>query len=146
MIHIIAQFSHFDILSAVELWCVCGGFGWRWRVGALRLWFWIPESASEGELAKFFSRWKNYAFLSKDIFYWPRFGFSKIPQLVTISLHLLSWLHISVWNWQWNGNELVDIAKGTLLQDPETKSIGVAAGDFDGDGREEVRIEFCVLL
>lgn len=63
-----------------------------------------------------------------------------------ISLYLLSWLHISVWNWQWNGNELVDIAKGTLLQDPETKSIGVAAGDFDGDGREEVRREFCVLL
>lgn len=29
---------------------------------------------------------------------------------------------------------------GTPLEDPETKSIGVAAGDFDGDGREEVEI------
>lgn len=53
MIHIITQFSHFDILSAVELWCVCGGFGWRWRVGALRVWLWIPESASEGNLLNF---------------------------------------------------------------------------------------------
>jgi len=41
---------------------------------------------------------------------------------------------------KWNGNQLVDIAKGTLLQDPETKSIGVAAGDFDGDGREELYV------
>lgn len=40
---------------------------------------------------------------------------------------------------QWNGKELVDIAVGTLLEDPETKSIGVAAGDFDGDGQEEVK-------
>lgn len=29
---------------------------------------------------------------------------------------------------------------GTPLEDPETKSIGVAAGDFDADGREEVEI------
>ena len=27
---------------------------------------------------------------------------------------------------------------GTPLEDPETKSIGVASGDFDGDGQEEV--------
>lgn len=29
---------------------------------------------------------------------------------------------------------------GTSLEDPETKFIGVAAGDFDGDGQEEVEI------
>lgn len=34
----------------------------------------------------------------------------------------------------------MDIAVGTPLEDPETKSIGVAAGDFDGDGQEEVEI------
>lgn len=34
---------------------------------------------------------------------------------------------------------------GTPLEDPETKSIGVAAGDFDGDGQEEVDLNhFCL--
>ena len=47
---------------------------------------------------------------------------------------------------QWNGKELVDIAVGTLLEDPETKSIGVAAGDFDGDGREEVNLSSLTCL
>nr|ABC86200.1 cartilage acidic protein 2 [Physcomitrium patens] len=41
---------------------------------------------------------------------------------------------------KWNGNELVDIAVGTPLEDPETKSIGVAAADFDADGREELYV------
>jgi hypothetical protein len=34
--------------------------------------------------------------------------------------------------------ELVNIANGTPLEDPSSSSIGVAAGDFDGDGSEEV--------
>ena len=34
----------------------------------------------------------------------------------------------------------MDVAPGTPLEDPQTKSIGVAAGDFDGDGQEEVVI------
>ncbi|KAG0607582.1 hypothetical protein M758_8G040200 [Ceratodon purpureus] len=41
---------------------------------------------------------------------------------------------------KWNGKELVDVAVGTPLEDPETKSIGVAAGDFDGDGQEELYV------
>jgi hypothetical protein len=32
----------------------------------------------------------------------------------------------------------VNIANGTPLEDPSSSSIGVAAGDFDGDGSEEV--------
>ncbi len=32
----------------------------------------------------------------------------------------------------------MNIANGTPLEDPLSSSIGVAAGDFDGDGSEEV--------
>lgn len=40
----------------------------------------------------------------------------------------------------------MDIAVGTPLEDPETKSIGVAAADFDADGREEVYIIFSLQI
>lgn len=32
----------------------------------------------------------------------------------------------------------MNIASGTPLEDPERRAIGVAAGDMDGDGEEEV--------
>lgn len=41
---------------------------------------------------------------------------------------------------KWTGQELVNIASGTPLEDPERRAIGVAAGDFDGDGEEELYI------
>jgi hypothetical protein len=34
----------------------------------------------------------------------------------------------------------VNVAKGTPLADPERQAIGVAAGDFDGDGKEEIYV------
>jgi hypothetical protein len=41
---------------------------------------------------------------------------------------------------KWTGTELVNIANGTPLEDPSSSSIGVAAGDFDGDGSEELYV------
>ncbi|CAM6014711.1 unnamed protein product [Sphagnum balticum] len=41
---------------------------------------------------------------------------------------------------KWTGTELVNIANGTPLEDPLSSSIGVAAGDFDGDGSEELYV------
>eukprot|EP00850_Spirogloea_muscicola_P014637 SM000106S13985 [mRNA] locus=s106:425972:430759:+ [translate_table: standard] len=41
---------------------------------------------------------------------------------------------------QWNGQMLENIAKGTPLEDLERRAIGVTAGDFDGDGQEELYV------
>lgn len=41
---------------------------------------------------------------------------------------------------KWTGQKLVNIAAGSPLEDPERRAIGVAAGDFDGDGEEEVYV------
>eukprot|EP00250_Pteridium_aquilinum_P008305 c17838_g1_i1 orf=213-1838(-) len=41
---------------------------------------------------------------------------------------------------KWTDGRLVDIASGTPLQDPERRAIGVAAGDIDGDGEEEIYV------
>eukprot|EP00850_Spirogloea_muscicola_P023376 SM000352S13424 [mRNA] locus=s352:385:3517:+ [translate_table: standard] len=41
---------------------------------------------------------------------------------------------------KWNGQMLENIAKGTPLEDPERRAIGVTAGDFDGDGEEELYV------
>lgn len=119
---------------AVALRCVRGWLGWRWRTWAFRLWLWFSKPITEGigstqmpisyvnpntipdsELVECDSRTWNLS-------------------IMCIGLTLLS---NNTW-WQWNGKELVDVAVGTPLEDPETKSIGVAAGDFDGDGQEEV--------
>lgn len=34
----------------------------------------------------------------------------------------------------------MNVARGTPLADPERQAIGVAAGDFDADGLEEVYV------
>ncbi|GAQ78408.1 hypothetical protein KFL_000120540 [Klebsormidium nitens] len=41
---------------------------------------------------------------------------------------------------KWRDGKLVNVARGTPLADPERQAIGVAAGDFDGDGQEEVYV------
>ncbi|MCO5589361.1 hypothetical protein L7F22_043328 [Adiantum nelumboides] len=41
---------------------------------------------------------------------------------------------------KWTGQRLVNIARGTPLEDSERRAIGVAAGDLDGDGEEEIYV------
>ncbi|CAM6101199.1 unnamed protein product [Calypogeia fissa] len=41
---------------------------------------------------------------------------------------------------KWSGTELVDVATGTPLEDHDRRAIGVAAGDIDGDGQEELYV------
>ncbi|KAI5070489.1 hypothetical protein GOP47_0014832 [Adiantum capillus-veneris] len=41
---------------------------------------------------------------------------------------------------KWTGERLVNIASGTPLEDSERRAIGVAAGDLNGDGAEEIYV------
>lgn len=41
---------------------------------------------------------------------------------------------------KWDGSKLVNIAHGTPLGDKDRRAIGVAAGDIDGDGLEEIYV------
>ncbi|KAH7283774.1 hypothetical protein KP509_34G023300 [Ceratopteris richardii] len=41
---------------------------------------------------------------------------------------------------KWKNEKLMNIAPGTLLEDPGRSAIGVAAGDLDGDGEEEIYV------
>ncbi|MCO5605617.1 hypothetical protein L7F22_059800 [Adiantum nelumboides] len=41
---------------------------------------------------------------------------------------------------KWTGERLANIARGTPLEDSERRAIGVAAGDLDGDGEEEIYV------